>query len=180
MYIGWYRHRLYIGSCQIISVHAIYHAQICSSARYASPSGNFGHLNLSDPFDVKKRRSTYITEIRAGITTFLAMAYILPVNSGMLSLVIPGKREELVCATALAAFCGCWLMGILSPTTLSCLHQDGNLCCPIAALALVLGHTCFIPTGNQRQPVLILCLETKLKMIQIAFRTKWIFCDSSW
>ena len=42
------------------------------------------------------------------------MAYILPVNSGMLSLVIPGKREELVCATALAAFCGCWLMGILS------------------------------------------------------------------
>ena len=55
-----------------------------------------------------------MTEVRAGITTFLAMAYILPVNSGMLSLVIPGKREELVCATALAAFCGCWLMGILS------------------------------------------------------------------
>ncbi len=49
-----------------------------------------------------------------GITTFLAMAYILPVNSGMLSLVIPGKREQLVCATALASFCGCWLMGILS------------------------------------------------------------------
>ena len=42
------------------------------------------------------------------------MAYILPVNSGMLSLVIPGKREQLVCATALASFCGCWLMGILS------------------------------------------------------------------
>ena len=76
--------------------------------------GNFGHLNLSDPFDVKRRGSTYMTELRAGITTFLAMAYILPVNSGMLSLVIPGKREELVCATALAAFCGCWLMGILS------------------------------------------------------------------
>jgi xanthine/uracil/vitamin C permease (AzgA family) len=32
----------------------------------------------------------------------------------MLSLVIPGKREQLVCATALASFCGCWLMGILS------------------------------------------------------------------
>ena len=77
-------------------------------------AGNFGHLNLSDPFDVKRRGSTYMTELRAGITTFLAMAYILPVNSGMLSLVIPGKREELVCATALAAFCGCWLMGILS------------------------------------------------------------------
>eukprot|EP00913_Durusdinium_trenchii_P001705 g1577.t1 len=77
-------------------------------------AGNFGHLNLKDPFDVKKRGSSYATEVRAGITTFLAMAYILPVNSGMLSLVIPDKREQLVCATAIAAFCGCWLMGILS------------------------------------------------------------------
>ena len=57
----------------------------------------------------------HITPLGAsGITTFLAMAYILPVNSGMLSLVIPGKREQLVCATALASFLGCWLMGILS------------------------------------------------------------------
>eukprot|EP00435_Cladocopium_sp_Y103_P009263 s4570_g2.t1 len=56
----------------------------------------------------------YIPVQSLGITTFLAMAYILPVNSGMLSLVIPGKREQLVCATALASFCGCWLMGILS------------------------------------------------------------------
>lgn len=32
----------------------------------------------------------------------------------MLSLVIPGKSNELVCATALASFIGCWLMGILS------------------------------------------------------------------
>ncbi|CAK9074913.1 unnamed protein product [Durusdinium trenchii] len=77
-------------------------------------AGNFGHLNMKDPFDVKKRGSTYFTEFRAGLTTFLAMAYILPVNSGMLSLVIPGMREQLVCATALAAFCGCWLMGTLS------------------------------------------------------------------
>ena len=59
---------------------------------------------LQDPFDVKKRGSSYFTEFRAGLTTFLAMAYILPVNSGMLSLVIPGMREQLVCATALAAF----------------------------------------------------------------------------
>ena len=40
------------------------------------------------------------------------MAYILPVNSGMLSLVIPDKREQLVCATAIAAFCGCWRPGV--------------------------------------------------------------------
>ena len=85
-----------------------------SMLEFMGLAGNFGHLNCRDPFDVKKRGSSYVTEIRAGITTFLAMAYILPVNSGMLSLVIPGKREQLVCATALASFCGCWLMGILS------------------------------------------------------------------
>ncbi|CAE7220803.1 pbuG [Symbiodinium sp. CCMP2456] len=76
--------------------------------------GNFSHLNLKDPFNVKKLGSSYTTEIRAGLTTFLAMAYILPVNSGMLSLAVPDMKEQLVCATALAAFCGCWLMGILS------------------------------------------------------------------
>lgn len=178
IYIGWYRYRLYIGSYQIISVHAIYHALICSSARYASPSGNFGHLNLSDPFDVKKRRSTYITEIRAGITTFLAMAYILPVNSGMLSLVIPGKREELVCATALAAFCGCWLMGILSnyPFMLA----PGRELVMLSDCSTSIGLVFYTHGKIKGNPVLILCLETKLKMIQIAFRTKGIFCDSSW
>ncbi|CAE8600313.1 unnamed protein product [Polarella glacialis] len=61
-----------------------------------------------------KHGSTYWTEIRAGITTFLAMAYILPVNSGMLSIVIPGMKEQLVCATALSACFGCCLMGVLS------------------------------------------------------------------
>ena len=76
--------------------------------------GNFSHLNLKDPFNVKKLGSSYTTEIRAGLTTFLAMAYILPVNSGMLSLAVPDMKEQLVCATALAAFIGCWLMGILS------------------------------------------------------------------
>ena len=85
-----------------------------STLEFLGLAGNFGHLNLKDPFDVKKRGSSYATEVRAGVTTFLAMAYTLPVNSGMLSLVIPDMREQLVCATALAAFCGCWLMGILS------------------------------------------------------------------
>ncbi|CAE7487466.1 AZG1 [Symbiodinium natans] len=76
--------------------------------------GNFSHLNLSDPFNVHKLGSSYATEIRAGLTTFLAMAYILPVNSGMLSLAVPDMKEQLVCATALSAFFGCWFMGLLS------------------------------------------------------------------
>ncbi|CAJ1338866.1 unnamed protein product [Effrenium voratum] len=85
-----------------------------SMLEFMGLAGNFSHLNLKDPFHVKKRGSTYQTEVRAGVTTFLAMAYILPVNSGMLSLVIPNMRQQLVCATALASFLGCWFMGILS------------------------------------------------------------------
>ena len=85
-----------------------------SMLEFMGLAGNFSHLNLKDPFHVKKRGSSYQTEVRAGVTTFLAMAYILPVNSGMLSLVIPNMRQQLVCATALASFLGCWFMGILS------------------------------------------------------------------
>lgn len=37
-----------------------------SMLEFMGLAGNFGHLNLRDPFDVKKRGSTYVTEIRAG------------------------------------------------------------------------------------------------------------------
>ena len=37
-----------------------------SMLEFMGLAGNFGHLNLRDPFDVKKRHSTYVTEIRAG------------------------------------------------------------------------------------------------------------------
>ena len=37
-----------------------------SMLKFMGLAGNFGHLNLRDPFDVKKRGSTYVTEIRAG------------------------------------------------------------------------------------------------------------------
>ena len=37
-----------------------------SMLEFMGLAGNFGHLNLRDPFDVKKRGSSYVTEIRAG------------------------------------------------------------------------------------------------------------------
>ena len=37
-----------------------------SMLEFMGLAGNFGHLNVRDPFDVKKRGSTYVTEIRAG------------------------------------------------------------------------------------------------------------------
>ena len=35
--------------------------------------------------DVRGRRSTWSAEVRGGVATFLTMAYILPVNAGILS-----------------------------------------------------------------------------------------------
>lgn len=80
---------------------------------YLGLTGDFSHLNFKDPFHVKKSGSSFKTEIRAGVTTFLAMAYTIPVNSGMLSIVIPDRKEQLVCAISLSAVVGCFLMAML-------------------------------------------------------------------
>ncbi len=63
-------------------------------------------------FKIKERGSTIKTEILAGLTTFLAMAYILPVNSGMLSetgMPIAGVFFATVIASMLAAFIMGWI-----------------------------------------------------------------------
>ena len=66
---------------------------------------------LDDFFGITKAGSTVETEIRAGLTTFLTMAYILFVNPSMLSLTgIP--FEDALFATAVAAFVGCVVMGL--------------------------------------------------------------------
>ena len=57
-------------------------------------------------FKVSERGSTLKTELLAGLTTFLAMAYILPVNSGMLSttgMPIAGVFFATVMASMIAA-----------------------------------------------------------------------------
>ena len=73
----------------------------------AESSGDF----LEDTFGITKAGSTVETEIRAGVTTFLTMAYILFVNPNMLSLTgMP--FEDALFATAVAAFVGCVIMGL--------------------------------------------------------------------
>ena len=44
-----------------------------------------GFFPMSNYFKVKEHGSTVRTEIMAGVTTFMAMAYILMVNAGMFS-----------------------------------------------------------------------------------------------
>lgn len=70
-------------------------------------------------FKLKENKTTIKTELLAGFTTFLAMAYILIVNPQILSTVIntPGNPEaylgQLVFVTALSGAFGSILMGIL-------------------------------------------------------------------
>ncbi len=73
---------------------------------------------ISKWFGVQAAGTTVPREIRAGITTFLAMAYILFVNPQILApaIIIPGVTDipaQLLSATALSAAIGSVLMGLL-------------------------------------------------------------------
>jgi len=68
-------------------------------------------------FKLEERGTTFSTELVAGLTTFLAMAYILPVNSGMLSGTTNGVATLMPIggvffATAIAAAIATLIMGI--------------------------------------------------------------------
>ncbi len=66
---------------------------------------------LDNMFGVTEAGSTVETELRAGLATFLTMAYILLVNPAMLATTgIP--FEDALFATAVAAFVGCMAMGL--------------------------------------------------------------------
>ena len=66
---------------------------------------------LDKQFGVTEAGTTVNAEMRAGVTTFLTMAYILLVNPAMLSIAgIP--FDDALFATAIAAFVGCTIMGL--------------------------------------------------------------------
>ena len=68
---------------------------------------------MDELFHVSERKSTIGTELRAGLTTFLAMAYIIAVNPAVLS----GAGIDagaLACATCLGAGIMTICMGIFA------------------------------------------------------------------
>ncbi len=66
-------------------------------------------------FRVSERGSTFTTEIKGGLITFLSMAYVLAVNPAILHDADPGiPFGQLFTATALAATAACVLMGLYS------------------------------------------------------------------
>lgn len=79
-----------------------------------SPPEASGASGLDRFFMISERGSTVGTEIRAGITTFLAMAYIIFVNPAILSNAIDfeGAFPQLLTVTALAAGIGTLIMGL--------------------------------------------------------------------
>lgn len=64
-------------------------------------------------FQLSKKHSNVKTEIIAGLTTFLAMAYILAVNPGMLAATGMSQQSVFV-ATAISSGLACILMGVLA------------------------------------------------------------------
>ena len=66
-------------------------------------------------FRISARGSTIQNEIKGGIITFLAMAYILIVNPNILGPAAPGYTfNQLFTATAMASIIACLLMGLYS------------------------------------------------------------------
>lgn len=65
-------------------------------------------------FHLKERNTTVRTEIMAGFTTFMAMAYILMVNAGMFSELDAVTYNAVYIATAISAIFGTVLIGLLA------------------------------------------------------------------
>lgn len=76
---------------------------------------------LDNYFEIKKRKSTHRTEIFAGITTFLAMAYILVVNPN--NILLAGTSDprfsSVFIATAIGAFIGTLIMALVAKMPLA-------------------------------------------------------------
>ena len=68
---------------------------------------------LEKLFKLKKNDTTVKTEVIAGLTTFMTMAYILAVNPSMLNAAGMDTNAALI-ATALAAFIGTLSMAFLA------------------------------------------------------------------
>ena len=86
--------------------------------------------------EVSQDRDLLFTEIRAGVTTFLTMAYILFVNVSILSQAITfdGAPEQIFTTTALAA-------GFGSPV---CIHSSSCLGCSLALFIVYLSVSVYL------------------------------------
>lgn len=92
-------------------------------------------------FNLKERNTTIRTEILAGITTFMAMAYILFVNAGMFSALPDVSYEGMYIATAISACVGSLLIGLLANLPLAQASGMGLNAYFVYSVCLGLGFT---------------------------------------
>ena len=104
-----------------------------------APKGFFGKVD--NFFGIRKSGSNFRTEIVAGLTTFMAMVYILMVNAGMFELVIGGEDPygAAYIATAIGAIVGTMLMAFLAKMPLA--QASGMGVNAFIVYTLVLGGT---------------------------------------
>lgn len=105
----------------------------------AAPAENVSSFNKF--FGVTRSGSNFRTEIIAGLTTFMAMVYILMVNADMFSLVIDGSDPygAAYIATAIGAIVGTLLMALLARMPLA--QASGMGINAFIVYTLVLGGT---------------------------------------
>ena len=78
---------------------------------------------LEKMFKLKENNTSFRTEVVAGLTTFMAMAYILAVNPNILS-ATGMNSDAILLATALASFVGCMAMALSSINLAEILHDS--------------------------------------------------------
>lgn len=96
---------------------------------------------LDEFFGVTASGSTFKVEVIAGLTTFMAMVYILMVNAGMFQFVIGGENPygAAYIATAIGAIAGTLLMALLAKMPLA--QASGMGVNAFIVYSLVLGGT---------------------------------------
>ncbi|MBR4233205.1 MAG: NCS2 family permease [Bacteroidales bacterium] len=96
---------------------------------------------LSKAFGFDKARHSVRTEILAGITTFLTMAYILAVNPGMFSNLDGMPYGAVFTATALAAIVGTLVMALYAKKPFALAPGMGLNAFFVFTVCLTMGHT---------------------------------------
>lgn len=92
-------------------------------------------------FNLEKNKTNIRTEILAGITTFMAMCYILFVNAGMFATLPDVSYEGMYIATALSACIGSLLIGLLANLPLAQASGMGLNAYFVYTVCLGLGFT---------------------------------------
>lgn len=116
--------------------------EVVSQPEAAQESPHKGFFGKVDKFfGITKSGSNYRTEIVAGLTTFMAMVYILMVNAGMFQSVIGGSDPygAAYIATAIGAIVGTLLMAFLAKMPLA--QASGMGVNAFIVYTLVLGGT---------------------------------------